>query len=129
MPDESRKLPWLSSGDRWVLALVFGALLALLGVHYALRRGAGGPDATLERGPPVRSHRLDVNTAEWWQLQAMQGIGETRARDIVAYRRRHGRFTSPDDLTRVPGIGPKTVDRLRPFLIVHPPEPTDEEAR
>jgi competence protein ComEA len=38
----------------------------------------------------------------------------------VSYREEHGSFESVDDLTRVRGIGPKTLERARPMLTVTP---------
>ncbi len=67
---------------------------------------------------------LDVNTADANVLQSLPGIGEKRAKDIVAEREARGAFRSVDDLTRVSGIGPKTVDSLRPFLVVRAAEST-----
>ena len=41
-----------------------------------------------------------------------------RARAIVAAREAAGSLASLDDLLRVPGIGPRTLERLRPYLAV-----------
>ena len=46
----------------------------------------------------------------------LPGIGETLARRIVESRRSEGRFFEADDLQRVQGIGPKTLQRVRPYL-------------
>ena len=42
------------------------------------------------------------------------GIGETRAQAIIANRP----YESVDDLERVPGIGPATLEELRPHVVV-----------
>lgn len=68
--------------------------------------------------------RLDPNTADWADLAVgLPSVGESLARRIVAYRRERnpqipGRpvFTSPEDLQAVRGIGPRTVEQMRPFL-------------
>ena len=80
--------------------------------------GGGG----MLRGPArwLFAQRLDLNAAGGRALEALPGIGPARARDILAERRR-GRFRAVDDLVRVHGIGPKTVERLRPFVRVDPP--------
>ena len=59
---------------------------------------------------------LDLNAATAASLQALPGIGPARAEAIVAERAAGGPFESIDELTRVKGIGPKTVEELRPFL-------------
>ena len=66
------------------------------------------------------SYRIDINRATWIEWTPMDGVGETLARRITANRRRNGRFVTVDDLRRVKGIGPRTIDRLRPWLIVGP---------
>jgi len=115
MAAESRKLPWLNPGDRLVLGVVFAGLLAIFGVHHILRTGLAVPSAQQVTGTSP-SHRIDINRAEWWELQALQGIGDKLAHDIVSHRNKHGAFASLDELVHVPGIGPKTLKRLRPHL-------------
>ena len=46
----------------------------------------------------------------------MPGIGKTLARRIVASRKTHGPFLDHEELQRVHGIGPRTLDRVRPYL-------------
>jgi competence ComEA-like helix-hairpin-helix protein len=69
--------------------------------------------------PPAGSRRahspaalVDVNRADSSELVELSGIGPVIAGRIVSERRR-GAFSSLDDLTRVRGVGPATVDRLR----------------
>lgn len=63
---------------------------------------------------------LDINTATADQFNALPMIGPKRAKDIVLYRDRHGRFNSIDDLGNVAGIGPGTLKAIRPFIQVNP---------
>jgi len=115
MADHKRKLPWLNPGDRLVLVIASVLVLALLGAHHALRAGLGKPPPQFRAGA-IKSHLVDINKAEWWELQALFGIGEKRAEDIVEYRRTNGAFKSVKDLTDVSGIGKKTVDGLSEHL-------------
>ena len=73
--------------------------------------------------------RIDINKAELWELQALRGIGEKRAKDIAEYREKNGPFRTVDDLCAVSGIGPKTLDRLRAHLAVRAPEDADGKAK
>ena len=66
----------------------------------------------------ISSNRVDINTATAEQLQGIKGIGPVMAQRIVEHRSRTGRFSSVDQLLDIPGIGPKTLDKLRPFLVV-----------
>ncbi|MEC7242590.1 MAG: helix-hairpin-helix domain-containing protein [Myxococcota bacterium] len=61
---------------------------------------------------------LPLNEVDAEALQALPGIGPVRSARILADRAENGPFPSLDALTRVSGIGPKTLESLRPFLAV-----------
>ena len=61
---------------------------------------------------------VDLNTATVEQLSTLKGIKAKKATAIVEYRQKNGAFKSVDDLKNVPGIGQKTVDKLRSELTV-----------
>ena len=56
---------------------------------------------------------VSLNTATAAELQQLPGIGPTKAAAIVEDRRRNGRYRVIEDLGRVPGIGPATIERIR----------------
>nr|WP_298058182.1 ComEA family DNA-binding protein [uncultured Halomonas sp.] len=56
---------------------------------------------------------INVNTADAQLLAELPGIGPSRAEAIIEEREMNGAFESADDLERVSGIGPATVDRMR----------------
>jgi competence protein ComEA len=58
------------------------------------------------------SRRVDVNRAQITELEQITGIGPALAARIVATRRRVGPFERPEDLLRVPGIGPAILQRI-----------------
>lgn len=60
---------------------------------------------------------LDLNAATQVELEALPGIGPTRARAILQSRQRR-RFRRVRDLLRVPGVGPRTLRRVRPWVEV-----------
>lgn len=60
--------------------------------------------------------KIDLNRAEEEDLVLLPGIGEQRARQIVEQRKATGPFSSPRDLLKIPGIGPKTIERLEDWL-------------
>jgi competence protein ComEA len=62
--------------------------------------------------------RIDINRAEDWLLTALPGIGDTRASDIIAYRRQNGPFRAITDLLKVKGIGPATLDKIKDLITV-----------
>lgn len=59
---------------------------------------------------------IDLNTATQAELESLPGIGASKAAAIIANRP----YATVDDLDRVPGIGPSTLDQLRPLVIVQP---------
>ncbi len=61
---------------------------------------------------------LNINFATAEELTALPGIGQTRAEEIVAWRRTHGRFRSVTDLLNVPGIGEATLKGLLDYITV-----------
>lgn len=56
---------------------------------------------------------IDLNSATAAELSALPNIGPTLAARIAEDRETRGNFHSVDDLDRVPGIGPRTIDSLR----------------
>ncbi len=59
---------------------------------------------------------VNINTASVEELELLPGIGETRARAVVALRERRGGFRSIDELKQVKGIGDAGLERIRPFV-------------
>lgn len=94
--------PGRSRWGGWVAALA--GVVALLSAMAA---------ASAQDGPLV-----DINQATVEELQALPGIGAVKARAIVEYRETHGPFTQVDQLTEVSGIGPSTLESLRPLVTI-----------
>jgi competence protein ComEA len=63
-------------------------------------------------------HQTDLNRADLTELLQVPGVGNNLAGRILGYRREHGPFESMNDLRHVNGIGPTTLERLRPWLRV-----------
>jgi competence protein ComEA len=54
---------------------------------------------------------VNVNTADAETLSVeLKGVGLSKAKAIVEYRKKHGPFQSADDLSLVKGIGERTVE-------------------
>ncbi|MGZ5208522.1 MAG: ComEA family DNA-binding protein [Sulfuricurvum sp.] len=56
---------------------------------------------------------VNVNKANSAQLQTLNGIGPSKAGEILKYRKRHGSFKTVNELINVKGIGPKTLQNMR----------------
>jgi competence ComEA-like helix-hairpin-helix protein len=74
------------------------------------------PEAALRPG----GLEMDRATASDWER--LPGIGPSLAARIVADRAERGPFQTPEGLLRVRGIGPRTLERIRPYLA---PTPVD----
>lgn len=61
---------------------------------------------------------VNVNTASESELETLTGVGPVLAAAILQYRTDHGPFTSVDQLEDVSGIGPATLEALRPQVTV-----------
>ena len=61
--------------------------------------------------------RVNINTADINELTLLPGIGESRARDIIDYRNEYGRFTQPEDLLNIRGIGEATLQNILPYIV------------
>ncbi len=74
------------------------------------------PGAPAPPGAPAAL--VNVNTADATALEGLPEIGEVLAAEIVQYRTEHGPFSSVDQLEDVSGIGPATMEKLRPLVTV-----------
>lgn len=61
---------------------------------------------------------VNLNTATSEQLQTLPKVGPVLAESIIAWRQEHGGFQSVEELDQVSGIGPATMDNLRPLVTV-----------
>ena len=59
---------------------------------------------------------ININTAGKDELVLLPNVGPVTAERIIRYREDYGLFDSIDDLTRVKGIGSKTLEKLKAFV-------------
>ncbi len=67
-----------------------------------------------EDAPPRR--QIDLNRADRQELLQIPGLGANTADAILAHRAERGPFESLDELSHVHGIGPKTTEKVKPWL-------------
>jgi competence protein ComEA len=80
------------------------------------------PDAERVPGAILADGRVVLNRAGVRDLMTLPGIGEKRARGIVALRVRLGRFRSVRDLMRVKGLGLRRLRALEAKCLIDPPD-------
>ncbi|HEU4992399.1 MAG TPA: ComEA family DNA-binding protein [Luteimonas sp.] len=62
--------------------------------------------------------RVNINTADAATIDAgLLNIGRSKAEAIVAYRKAHGAFHTPEQLAQVKGIGLKTIEKNRDRIV------------
>lgn len=99
--------------------------------HYHIPRAGETPLAAPSTAggqalPPASSAAeetglIDLNSASEALLDTLPGIGRTLASAIVDYRERNGPFSSVEDITNVPRIGPATYEKIRDLVTVRKP--------
>ncbi|MCO8120858.1 helix-hairpin-helix domain-containing protein [Stieleria sp. TO1_6] len=104
--------PRVQQATRWVATSAIAALC--LAAWWSAR----GDTSSLQQHPERAELQLDLNRAGERELTLMPGIGAKTAGQIIANRQQHGAFTSLEDLARVPGVGPKTIEALAPYCFV-----------
>jgi competence protein ComEA len=114
-------LAWPRSAQ-WTTAFLLGVVTTLLAVQ-AYQYSRWGTRPTELRRAPGLAYRIDLNEADRAELLQLPGVGENLAARIQDYRLQHGDFRSVDELVGVRGVGPTTLDRLRPWVRVQPSEP------
>ncbi len=93
----------------------------------ALIQAAGGTTSedpswlkfyVLQTEEKEQSQKIDLNRAEVWLLEALPGIGESRALAIIDYRQQNGPFGNIKELTKVEGIGTAIYERIKDLIAV-----------
>ena len=94
----------------------------------ALIQAAGGTTSSADLSNPkiyiprvgeeTQPQKINLNRAEAWLLEALPGIGETRAQAIIDYRNQNGAFRNINELLKVKGIGVTTYEQIKHLITV-----------
>lgn len=107
----------LIRSDRIFLICVGVGCCVLLGLQHWQRHRSGVETIHVQR---LEHHaflfQIQINSATWVEWMQLDGVGETTARNIVADRTHNGPFLSIEDVQRVKGIGPATLEKMRRHL-------------
>jgi competence protein ComEA len=109
--------------DQLIAATILAAALAVLGLYWTYQALFGRGLIDIDRAEPQEIQFLvDLNEADWPELALLPNVGEQLAKRIVEFRRQQPseRFRDLDQLQDVRGIGPKTFDSVRPYLVPIP---------
>lgn len=74
------------------------------------------PEGNEESATP----KIDINTADQDALMTLNGIGSSKAGNIIAYREENGPFQTIEEIKNVSGIGEATFNNLKEYIYVVP---------
>lgn len=78
-----------------------------------------GQEGDLPGGATVTGAvKVNINTASSLELQTLNGVGASRAADIIAYREANGPFATIEDIMKVPGIKTSLFNRFKDCITV-----------
>ncbi len=82
---------------------------------YIPREGEEVPPAAFQG---TQTQKININTATQIDLETLPGIGPAKAGAIIQDREKNGPFKSVEELTRVTGIGDKTLEGMKDFITI-----------
>jgi competence protein ComEA len=113
--------PLLRRLDQAAVASLVTLALAGMGAYWFVQGGHRGELIEIDRAESLTARYLvDINQADWPEIAELPDLGETLARRIVDSRSGAGPFVDHDDLMRVNGIGPRTLEKMKPYLLPMP---------
>lgn len=66
----------------------------------------------------AETEKINLNDANLTELDALPGIGPTRAQDIIDYREKNDGFQTVEEIKNIKGIGDATFDKMKDLIIV-----------
>jgi len=89
---------------------------ARLAYDTSKRKGLNSSESSIENDSKPQTEIININTAKKQNLVKLPKIGTVTAERIIRFRDDYGPFKSFDDLLKVKGIGPKTLEKLKPQI-------------
>jgi competence protein ComEA len=77
------------------------------------------PESGIGQNTSSNNGKININTATKEELMTLPGIGESRALSIIAYRKEHGGFSSPEEIMEVSGIKEGMYEKMKEYIIVN----------
>ncbi len=126
--------PPMGQSDPRLASLVAVPVPAASPVHgsasaVASRTDAGNKTSDNANSGVLPDGRIVLNVANEQELCRLPGVGPSRSKKIIALRKRLGRYKSLRQLLRVRGIGPRSLKRLRPLLVLDKPPPAPDAGK
>ncbi len=118
---KKRATLWINRRDQGTLLVVLTCCLAAISASWWYHGGHRDDLIEIDRALPLQANYVvDINKAHWPEVIQLPGLGKILAQRILADRQENGPFLDLEDLQRVSGIGPRTLERIRPYLLPIP---------
>lgn len=62
------------------------------------------------------TEKININSASQKDLESLPRIGPVTAKNIIEFREANGPFKTIQEITKVKRIGPKTLEKIKPFI-------------
>ncbi|THB78452.1 MAG: helix-hairpin-helix domain-containing protein [Desulfobulbaceae bacterium] len=98
-----------------LVAVLVIALITTVCSSQAFSAQSGAAAKPVEQLSDQLIAKININTADEAVLTELPGVGPKTAERIHLYRQQNGPFKTLDDLLNVKGIGPKVLDKIRPY--------------
>ena len=66
----------------------------------------------------TKNATISINTSSQEELASLPGIGESKAKQIIDYRKAHGNFKVIEDIKNVPGIGDSVFAKIKDHITI-----------
>lgn len=76
------------------------------------------PAKSTDKKTSSNKNLININTAGVKELCTLEGIGESTANEIIAYRNKHGNFKNIKDLTKITGIGSSKFLKIKENITI-----------
>lgn len=107
---------FLSDGER-VYIPKKDELRSLTAAQYAAGQTVSGNSGSQSTGSVQNGNQeqlpVNINTATLSELMNLPGIGESRAESIIAYREKHGAFSTIEDIMQISGIKDAAYEKIK----------------
>ena len=103
--------------NRYGIGVVFAALVLMLIVSPAIAQDSK-VEAAKTNEALASMQQVNINEADADTLATLKGIGKDRALKIIEYRENNGPFQTPEDITKVKGIGKKIFEQNKDFITI-----------
>ncbi len=109
-----------------LIGIILVMLVFFLGERYIDRRSETeisiyseiASKALTETAGSSETEKVNINTADIYELQKLSGIGEKKASDIIEYRYVYGEFDDISEIKNVPGIGDGIFEKIKNDITV-----------